>query len=308
MRFQAITRGPRKPKRSPGSSTTRRPTPAPRRAWADRPEVRREVAAQRQRRPTRFEPAARRCPTGWSSTVDAKVDEAYGLEPPRPRRDPLGIGWPAVAVGLGPRRGVRRDRDRGSASAAGAAARAFPRPRRSRSRPRPDPRRRPRARRYLDVSYGGVTFPNYRSSRSRRPERATTGSAAARRCTVFYRLPDGTPLSYTVFSGKAVPLPSNVKNVVFDGVPLHVLHDLVRPVGGHAGPLWPHVRAGREDEAERGAGARRGPGPRPAPGVSRRPAGRQPSGSSRAAICPRPRCSRLMIVPSRVPSARAASR
>ena len=32
--------------------------------------------------------------------------------------------------------------------------------------------------------------------------------------------PDGTPLSYTVFSGKAVPLPRDTKSVTFEGVPL----------------------------------------------------------------------------------------
>ena len=39
---------------------------------------------------------------------------------------------------------------------------------------------------------------------------------------MFYRLRDGTRLSYTVFSGQAVPRPGDAKAVVYDGVHLHV--------------------------------------------------------------------------------------
>lgn len=72
----------------------------------------------------------------------------------------------------------------------------------------------------LDASYGGVTFPNY-AKYSVPPTGTRTDRIGGRPAlTVYYRLPDGTPLSYTVFSGKAVPLPSGVRNVVFRGVPL----------------------------------------------------------------------------------------
>ena len=40
--------------------------------------------------------------------------------------------------------------------------------------------------------------------------------------TVFYRLRDGTRLSYTVFSGRPVPRPAFARSVVYQGVPLHV--------------------------------------------------------------------------------------
>jgi hypothetical protein len=38
--------------------------------------------------------------------------------------------------------------------------------------------------------------------------------------TVFYRLPNGARMSYTVFSGKPVGLPRSARRVVFQGVPL----------------------------------------------------------------------------------------
>ncbi len=78
--------------------------------------------------------------------------------------------------------------------------------------------------RFLDVSYGGVTFPNY--------QRAFGAVAIGRRLdrlggrpalTVFYRLRDGTRLSYTVFSGRAVPRPSDAVTTVYEGVVLHTL-------------------------------------------------------------------------------------
>ena len=74
----------------------------------------------------------------------------------------------------------------------------------------------------LDVSYGGVTYPNYQKLSV--PPTGTRSDRVGGRpaLTVFYRLPNGTPLSYTVFSGKAVTLPSSARNVVFDGVPLRV--------------------------------------------------------------------------------------
>jgi len=74
----------------------------------------------------------------------------------------------------------------------------------------------------LDISYGGVTYPNYAQFAV-----LPTGTRVDRiggrpALTVFYRLRDGSKLSYTVFSGKPIPLPRSAKAVVFDGVPLHV--------------------------------------------------------------------------------------
>jgi anti-sigma factor RsiW len=75
--------------------------------------------------------------------------------------------------------------------------------------------------RYLDASYGGVTFPNYARLRA-----APTGKLVGRiggrpALTVFYRLPNGARLSYTVFSGRPVRLPSSARLVHYEGVPLY---------------------------------------------------------------------------------------
>ncbi|MCL2769566.1 MAG: hypothetical protein FWD42_05570 [Solirubrobacterales bacterium] len=74
---------------------------------------------------------------------------------------------------------------------------------------------------YLDVSYGGVTFPNYA-----RLGAVPTGRIAGRiggrpALTIFYRLRDGARLSYTVFAGDPVGLPRAARLVRYQGVPLH---------------------------------------------------------------------------------------
>lgn len=74
----------------------------------------------------------------------------------------------------------------------------------------------------LDASYGGVTYPNY-AKFSVPPTGERTDRVDGRPAlTVFYRLPNGTRLSYTVFSGTAVPLPRDARAVRFEGVPLHM--------------------------------------------------------------------------------------
>ncbi len=272
--------------------------------WADRPEIRRQVAAQRHvaDQLRRGGPAV---PDRLVHSIDAKVRDAYGEGAPRPGRLlAVGSRWrPAIAlgglaavcaavvvavVGVG---------GSGGPSIPAAAALAFERS----TGPAPTVK----SARLLDVSYGGVTFPNY-AKFSVPPTGERTDRIGGRPAlTVYYRLPDGTPLSYTVFSGKAVPLPSNVRNVVFKGVPLREALDHLRPVRGHSGAVRTHVRTRCEDHAEHRPRACRRARARPAQGVT---AERQPFTSSRSAICPRPRCRRLMIVPSRVPRARAASR
>jgi hypothetical protein len=74
--------------------------------------------------------------------------------------------------------------------------------------------------RLLDVSYQGVTFPSY--ARFRVPPTGVRSDRIGGRpaFTVFYRLPNGVPMSYTVFAGRPVGLPANAKRVVFHGVPL----------------------------------------------------------------------------------------
>lgn len=73
---------------------------------------------------------------------------------------------------------------------------------------------------YLDVSYGGVTFPNYASLNARAAGRLTSRIGGRPALTVYYRLTDGTRLSYTVFSGRPVGLPAAARLVRFRGVPL----------------------------------------------------------------------------------------
>jgi hypothetical protein len=77
----------------------------------------------------------------------------------------------------------------------------------------------------LDVSYGGVTYPNYASQFGAVPTGQRTDRIGGRPAlTVFYRLSNGRRLSYTVFSGKPVALPSAAREVMFDGVPLRVFN------------------------------------------------------------------------------------
>jgi hypothetical protein len=191
------------------------------REWTARPEVRRQVESERR--------VARQLRTGGPAVPDRlvrsvqdQVRERYGADADRRRRRLLtsGPSWrPAVAVagiaaicaavviavvGVG-----------GGSSGPtipAAAGLAFA--------PSTGPAPAVRNARLLDVSYGGVTYPNY-AKFSVPPTGTRTDRIGGRPAlTVFYRLPDGTPLSYTVFSGKAVRLPHDVHTVTFEGVPL----------------------------------------------------------------------------------------
>jgi len=76
----------------------------------------------------------------------------------------------------------------------------------------------------LDVTYGGITLPNY----ARRFGAVATGQRVDRlggraALTVFYHLRDGARLSYTIYSGHPVPLSRTTSEVVFRGVHLHVI-------------------------------------------------------------------------------------
>jgi hypothetical protein len=189
--------------------------------WADRPEIRRQVAAQR-----RVADGLRRggptVPDHLVRSIDAKVREAYGPGAPRPsrlfasgsrRRPAVVLGGLAavcaavvvvvIAVSSGGSSGP---------SIPTAAALAFARS----TGPAPAVKNA----QFIDASYGGVTFPNYGKFKVPPTGVRTDRIGGRPALTVYYRLPDGTPLSYTVFSGKAVPLPSSVKNVVYQGVPL----------------------------------------------------------------------------------------
>jgi hypothetical protein len=198
---------------------------APARAgdWADRPEIRRLLAAQR-RVADELRTGGPAVPDGLVQSIDAKVREAYGSAPSRPRRSRLASGsaWrPAIVVGglaalcaaiVIAVAGVGGGSSGPSIPAAANLAFA----------PSTGPAPAVKSARFIDASYGGVTYPNY-AKFSVPPSGVRTDRIGGRPAlTVFYRLPNGTPLSYTVFAGKPVPLPSDAKSVVFDGVPLKV--------------------------------------------------------------------------------------
>ena len=155
-------------------------------------------------------------------SVQSRVRERYGADAPDSRRRRLTAGpsWrPAVAFGgvaalcAAIVIGVIGIGGGGSGPTIPAAAGlAFA--------PSTGPAPAARTARLLDVSYGGVTYPNY-AKFSVPPTGTRTDRIGGRPAlTVFYRLPNGTRLSYTVFSGKAVPLPHGVRSVRFEGVPL----------------------------------------------------------------------------------------
>lgn len=75
---------------------------------------------------------------------------------------------------------------------------------------------------YLDVSYHGVTFPNYATLHATPTGQLTNTIGGRAALTVFYRLSNGARLSYTVFSGRPVPLPAAARLVRYQGVQLRV--------------------------------------------------------------------------------------
>jgi hypothetical protein len=182
-------------------------------ADADGPEIRRQVAAER-RVAAGLRNGGPTPPDRLVSSVEAKVRARYGPKPARPRRKWLpaaaatGIAVVAAAIVIAAVAGGGGGRP----SIPAAAQLAFS----SATGPAPAAK----SATLLDVSYGGVTYPNYQKF-SVPPSGTRTDRIGGRPAlTVFYRLPDGTPLSYTVFSGKAIPLPANTRNVKFEGVPL----------------------------------------------------------------------------------------
>lgn len=78
---------------------------------------------------------------------------------------------------------------------------------------------------HLDVSFAGVTYPNYLHQFGAVPVGGRLDRIGGRPAlTIFYLLRDGSRLSYTVFSGSPVPLPAGAKRVVYAGVPLELFH------------------------------------------------------------------------------------
>jgi hypothetical protein len=182
-------------------------------AEADGPEIRRQVAAQR-RVATELRTGGPTPPDRLISSVEAKVRATYGPKQAGRRRRWLPV---AAAAGIAVVAAAIVIAAVGGGSSSGpsipaAAQLAFS------SSTGPAPAAKSPS--LLDVSYGGVTYPNYHRF-SVPPTGTRTDRIGGRPAlTVFYRLPDGTPLSYTVFSGTAVPLPANTRSVRFEGVPL----------------------------------------------------------------------------------------
>jgi len=192
--------------------------------WASqRPELTREVASQR-RVAQELRAAGPEVPERLVAAVQARVDAKgrRSQRSPRARPAPVfrlrpamaGAAFAALAavvavlaVGIGT--------SSSSPSIPAAAKLAFA--------PATQPAPAVKSAKLLDVSYAGITFPNYARQFGAVPIGQRIDRIGGRPAlTVFYRLRDGRKLSYTVFSGKPVPLPSAARTVVFAGVPLRV--------------------------------------------------------------------------------------
>jgi hypothetical protein len=150
------------------------------------------------------------------AAVHARVQNAYG---PRPAR--RSVGWrPALAVAAAAACAVIVVLLAGSSGTGRAPS--IPAAARLADAPATAAAPGVRSARYLDVDYGGVTYPNYARFAVPATGQRTDRIGGRAALTVFYRLRDGTRMSYTVFSGRAVPRPAAARAVVYDGVPLHV--------------------------------------------------------------------------------------
>jgi hypothetical protein len=184
-------------------------------AQPDRPEIRRQVAAER-RVAKDLRTGGPTPPDRLLTSVEAKVRTAYGPNSKRPRRTwiPMaaaaGLALVTAAIVIAAVGGGGGSAKKPSIPAAAQLAFA------SSTGPAPAAK----SSTLLDVSYGGVTFPNYKKLSVPPTGQRTDKIGGRPALTVYYRLPDGTPLSYTVFSGKPVPLPKNTRSVRFEGVPL----------------------------------------------------------------------------------------
>jgi hypothetical protein len=187
----------------------------------DRPDVRRQVESQR--RVSRTLRTAGPSPSPeFARAIEAKVQERYGA--PAKRSSASGSAsrrsWrPAIVAGVA---AVCAAIAIGVLGIAGGSGPSIPAAAKLAFAPSTGPAPAARTARLLDVSYGGVTYPNY-AKFSVPPTGTRTDRIGGRPAlTVFYRLPSGTRLSYTVFSGRAVPLPREARAVTFEGVPLRL--------------------------------------------------------------------------------------
>jgi hypothetical protein len=192
---------------------------------ARRPGLDAEIAAP-QRVATQLRSSGPPVPAALVASVTQRVQERYGASPARAgsaraavlRWRPV-IFAPAAALAAAVVVVVVLIAGGGSATSGPSIERAAQLAFAPATRPAPAARDA----HFLDVSYGGVTFPNYAGPFGVTPSGERFDRIAGRPAlTVFYRLRDGARLSYTVFAGRAVPRPAAARMVTFQGAHLHV--------------------------------------------------------------------------------------
>ena len=192
--------------------------------WArQRPDVQRRIARQR-RVVGELEAGGPEVPRSLVQHIQGRVDATYGTHSARrrPRFGRVVGGWrlaiPAIVAATAAALAiVLFGGGTPGPSITRAAELAYAAPTSSAPAPQSST--------HLDVSYGGVIYPNY----ERQFRAAPTGQLRNRiggrpALTVFYRLSDGTRLSYTVIAGKPVPPPGVARVVEYDGVALRVFN------------------------------------------------------------------------------------
>ncbi len=187
-------------------------------AWADRPEIRRQVESER-RVARDLRQGGPEVPDRLVLAVQDQVRERYGGAAEssgrrsgpawRPAAAVAGLAAVCAAIVIGV---IVVGGSSSGPSIPAAAGLAFA--------PSTGPAPATRTAKLLDVSYGGVTYPNYAKFSVRAVGVRSDRIGGRPALTVFYRLPNGTRLSYTVFSGNAVPLPHDARTVTFEGVSL----------------------------------------------------------------------------------------
>jgi anti-sigma factor RsiW len=193
--------------------------------WArERPDVQRRIAAQ-QRVVGELRAGGPAVPDGLVEHVRKRVEETSGSRSPRRRSRP-DRSWsrwrPAIPVAAVAALAVAlviviSGGGSSGPSITAAARLAYV--------PATSPAPAARSATLLDVSYGGVIYPNYARQFNASPTGRLDNRIGGRQAvTVFYRLRNGARLSYTVFSGEPVPPPGAARVVGYDGVKLRVFN------------------------------------------------------------------------------------
>lgn len=88
------------------------------------------------------------------------------------------------------------------------------------------PRPNPGNSRLLEASFGGITLPNYNGEFGVPATGQRTDVLGGRKLlTVYYRLPNGSPMSYSIVSGKPLALPSQSRLVTYRNVQIRGYSD-----------------------------------------------------------------------------------